>query len=637
MSFSHSIRDVHASASGVERPDLSYSIAQVPPPAQPKNAIGTLLGGLDLGTLLFFLACGGALVTLSWGNEAKSNSTKKNAKAKSRWANRAELLNARRLAIKQLNGRSRKSACVWVIRPKEVSFPDAVCKTRKTKGGGAQKLSPEQGSIPKETPVVVKADANTIWIPDTQRSQMVVGAPGSGKTFSAIDPMLRSIVEQGYPIMLYDFKYPTQTSTIAWYAEQMGYEIKVFAPGFPESEIINLLDFLSGDPEKDGSEARQLATVINANFKEATTGGDAFFDNAGDQLIQAVMMLTRQMQQSDLIMAQAILAAPQLIDRLFPESSGLNPWIRKAWDQIFSVKDSEKTVSSIVGTATLNFTRLMMPNILASCTGNTTCPLDLDGKQMVVFGLQREIRDVVSPIVATAIHMMVNRNLFRPGGRQDPLYVVLDEFPTIKLKQFVNWANESRSDGFNGIIGFQNKSQLEKVYGKELALAMMGGCATKWIFNPGELESAEYFSKFFGDEEIARRNISTSGGGGKGGTSTSKSIEVGTRKLVAPEEFIMLPPGTCVMTNPAYSNPDMSYLPRRIKVTLPKDEIELAGMIEDNWPKTRARLVKNAAKFQRVPTQEDILARMREFDERFPIPVEEEDAPDAMSVLANMF
>jgi type IV secretory pathway TraG/TraD family ATPase VirD4 len=233
--------------------------------------------------------------------------------------------------------------------------------------------------------------------------------------------------------------------------------------------------------------------------------------------------------------------------------------------------------------------------------------------------------------------MMVNRNLFRPGGRKDPLYVVLDEFPTIKLKQFVNWANESRSDGFNGIIGFQNKSQLEKVYGKELALAMMGGCATKWIFNPGELESAEYFSKFFGDEEIARRNISTSGGGGKGGTSTSKSVEVSTRKLVAPEEFIMLPPGTCVMTNPAYSNPDMSYLPRRINVMLPKDEIELAIMIEENWPKTRARLVKNAAKFQRVPTQEDILARMREFDERFPIPVEEEAAPDAMSVLANMF
>ncbi|XHX78557.1 MAG: type IV secretory system conjugative DNA transfer family protein [Stenomitos frigidus ULC029] len=511
--------------------------------------------------------------------------------------------------------------------------------------------APELGSIPKKTPVELKGDSKTIWIPDTQRSVMVVGAPGSGKTFSAIDPMIRSVIEQGYPICLYDFKYPTQTSAVAWYAEQLGYKIHVFAPGFPESDILNLLDFLTGDPNQDSALARQLANTMNKNFKiGASSGGDPFFDSAGDQLVQAVMMLTKQMKHSDVLMTSVILSAPQLIERLYPESSGIDPWIRQAFGQIFSVKESEKTVSSIVGTAALNFGKLVMPKILAACIGKTTLPLDLDGKVMVVFGLDRELRDVMGPIVATAIHMLVNQNLFRKkgqvasdgsirqkDGRNDPLFVVLDELPTVYLPQLPNWENESRSDGFNGIIGFQNKSQLKKIYGEEMSLAIMGGAATKFIFNPGEVESAEYFSKFFGDEEISRKNKSKSIGGGK--PSTSHSVEVGVRKLVSPEEFIMLPPGTCVMTNPAYANKEMSYLPRRINFKIPQAEIELAGMIESRWNGVETRLQKRSSGHFRMPTQEDVNARVAEFDERFPIPVEGEEAaaPPPVDVLAGLF
>jgi type IV secretory pathway TraG/TraD family ATPase VirD4 len=624
---------------------------------RPPNTVNlnTLFPTVTPQQLLLLLGCAVALVALGiLQGDVKSGSTRRNAKAKGKWASRKEMLAARKLAIKQLNGRQRKSAAVWIIRPTTLVYPNEACDFKGVKGGKQRKLAPKVGAIPKDQPVVVRGEkqsfysefekkrfkAETVWIPDTQRSIMVVGAPGSGKTFSAIDPMLRSIVEQGYPCILYDFKYPTQTSAIAAYAQQMGYTIRVFAPGFPESDVLNLLDFLTGDPQVDASLARQLANVLNTNFKESAASSDPFFDNAGDQLVQAVMMLARQMPHADLMTAQVILSAPQLVDRLFPESSGLEPWIRKAFDQLFSVKDSEKTVSSIIGTATLNFTRLMMAKILACCVGKTTLPLDLDGKTMVVFGLDREIRDVVAPIVATAIHMIVNRNLFRKGGRKDPLYVVLDEFPTVKLKQFVNWANESRSDGFNGIIGFQNKSQLEKAYGKEMALAMMGGCATKFIFNPGELESAEYFSKYFGQEEIARKNISRSSGGGKGSRSTSQSVEVGTRSLIAPEEFVSLPPGTCYFTNPAYSNDEMAYLPRRLKINLPPQEIKLAAEIEAQWEPLRRQLIQRIEKdnLQRIPTEADVLLRMREFDEKFPIPNDEkEKAPSAADILAGMF
>jgi type IV secretory pathway TraG/TraD family ATPase VirD4 len=617
------------------------------------DAVNNIVRSFSPQSLIILLSCAaimGLFAFLDGKGGVKSGSTKKNTKGRAKWAGTKELLTARKLAVKQLNGRSRKSACVWIIRPKNLEYPDAVVKHLKLKNGKSRKLAPEIGAVPDKTPVKLNGEAHrwkdsegqktakTIWLPDTQRSVMVLGAPGSGKTFSAIDPMIRSIIEQGFPLLLYDFKYPTQTSTVAWYAEKMGYDIHVFAPGFPESDTVNLLDFLTGDVQDDASLAKQLATVLNKNFRIGQVGaGDPFFDSAGDQLTQAVMMLAKQMPLADIITVSVILSMPQLIERLYPEGSGLDPWIRQAFGQLFSVKDSEKTVSSILGTAAINFGKLMMPKMLAATVGKTTLPLDIEGKQMIVFGMDRELRDVVGPIIASVIHMIVNRNLFRKGGRRDPLFTVLDELPTIFLPQLVNWENESRSDGFNGIIGFQNKSQLKKIYGEDMALAIMGGCATKFIFNPGEVESSEYFSRFFGDEEIARRTKSRSKNAGKGGNSTSTALEVGTRRLVAPEEFLCLQPGEAIFTNPQYSGNDGAYIPRRMKFNLPPSELALAELIEQNWGKVHKKLVERSQSI--VPTKEDILLRTKQFTEQFPVPDDKggKQAPDPISVLAGMF
>lgn len=46
----------------------------------------------------------------------------------------------------------------------------------------------------------------TVWFPSSERGTLVVGAPGSGKTYSTIDRMLESAMQQGFPILLYDKK-----------------------------------------------------------------------------------------------------------------------------------------------------------------------------------------------------------------------------------------------------------------------------------------------------------------------------------------------------------------------------------------------------------------------------------------------
>lgn len=41
------------------------------------------------------------------------------------------------------------------------------------------------------------------------RGTWVVGTPGSGKTFSIIEPFIRQNSEKGFAVVLYDYKFPT--------------------------------------------------------------------------------------------------------------------------------------------------------------------------------------------------------------------------------------------------------------------------------------------------------------------------------------------------------------------------------------------------------------------------------------------
>jgi type IV secretory pathway TraG/TraD family ATPase VirD4 len=166
--------------------------------------------------------------------------------------------------------------------------------------------------------------------------------------------------------------------------------------------------------------------------------------------------------------------------------------------------------------------------------------------------------------------MIVVRNIAKK--RIDPLAVFLDELPTIALPNLVNWLNESRSAGFCGVLGYQNMTQLEQAYGKETARAILSGCNTKFIFNPGEYESAKYFSDYLGDEEVHYKQKSRSNS--KDGGSYSTSDQDKTKKMFSPEEILKLPAGTCVFINPAYANSTEASIPLKLKVQIGNSEIQ---------------------------------------------------------------
>jgi TraM recognition site of TraD and TraG len=149
------------------------------------------------------------------------------------------------------------------------------------------------------------------------------------------------------------------------------------------------------------------------------------------------------------------------------------------------------------------------------------------------------------------------------------------------LPYLVNWLNESRSAGFCGVLGYQNMTQLEKAYGKENSRAILSGCNTKFIFNPGEYESAKYFSDYLGDEEVRYRQKSRSNN--KDGGSSSISDQDKIKKIFSPEEFLKLPAGDCIFINPAYANAKEASVPIKLKVKVGDGEMQRRAYGQDNF------------------------------------------------------
>jgi type IV secretory pathway TraG/TraD family ATPase VirD4 len=518
----------------------------------------------------------------AWGTfSALGGATnKKNKLAKGRFGKKAEKAAAMKRAFQQIEAKKHNEVALYLGRPRQ-----------------NQKI---------------------LFIPEAQRGVAVGGGSGSGKTESAILPMIFSAIDQGLPAIVYDFKYPTLTKRLTGYAAKRGYDVKIFSPGYPESEVCNLLDFLEADEEgSDALMAGQLAETLNRNFKKASMqkGDDPFFTTAGDQLVQAILMLVKRTPYADLMMCQAILSLTDLPKRLMANREKINSWVYANFGMMMASAQSEKTVAGIIATANRLFTTFMKAKVLSAFCGKTSIPINLSGKQILVFGLDREKRDVLAPLISALLDLIVTRNVVRQ--RKDPLCLFLDEVPTLYLPRLVNWLNESREDGLCTILGFQNVVQLEDTYGKEIARAILGACATKLLFNPQDYESARLFSDYLDDEEIRYKQRSRSQG--KGGASTNVSDTEKTKRLMSAGEILRLPQGKCILLNPGYESRGEAYIPIVEKIRLSVAYKALKIQSEMLWGTIRKKLM---ARSSITPiTQKDLQLRYENAEQLYAMPI----------------
>jgi type IV secretory pathway TraG/TraD family ATPase VirD4 len=532
---------------------------------------------------------------------------KANKLANSEWGTSAEIAMARKKAKKQIANPTRNSVSLYInLDPDVRKKRDA--NWEKMGWKNPVKVTPAKREKGEPKPKSDR-DIATFYIPDAQRGIFIGGSAGSGKTFSAADPLARSAVDQGFPIALYDFKYPEQSSRLAAYAVARGYQVDILAPGYPESCTCNPTEFIRD--EEDSIAAGQLGKTINANINIDDSKKDEFFESAGNAFIEGALLLTKAVPKllvkldaqrfgdesgkpnelaksfDDLMTTQAIIALPDVANRLAQakEAGIISAWTGIPFNQAISVKDAEKTIAGIVSTALAVFRNFIKKDFVAAFIGKSDLPERIEGKRLVIFGLDNINREVVSPVLASTMHMFLRNNIYGKVKRKDPLITLLDEVATIRLPSLVNLLAEGREMGFCGILGVQHLPQLEKTYGKEVARTIFGNCATKIIFNPQELESAKTFSEMLGETEITTKSSSTSRSRAKsGGSSTSGTNTQQQKKhLFEPAQIMRMKTGRCIILNPNFERGEEAYMPILKTMEIRQEEIAHQVWSTANW------------------------------------------------------
>jgi type IV secretion system protein VirD4 len=477
-----------------------------------------------------------------------------------RTAGLAEKLAAVRLALHQIRDRKHNRVTLWCGKP------------RYWLKGSFKSLGTHLQTLLGHPP--------TVFLPDAQRSLLVIGTPGSGKTASVIDSALESAFVQGFPVILYD-KKGDQMRLHAPLAARYGYQVWVFAPGEPYSGVLNPLDFIRD--AYDSVMAGEIGQVINRN---AAKGGksDEFFATAGDLLAKALLQLAKGTQYPDMSMVYALLRLPNLAQRIdyAVQSHQMDEWTATSFNQFLSAKDAEKTISGILTTAAATFSNFIQADLLRAFIGQSDIPAQIQGRQMIVFKLDDARRSAVGPLLAAALHLAIVANLSRP--RKDPLIISLDELPSLKLDRLPQWINEYRSNGACFLLGIQSLNQLYEQYGERLGAAIAFACNSHILFNPGDVKTAEEYSKRYGEKEVIVRNRSTSNSTGlHSSRSTSWNESLQKIPILTPDEILRFEQGKCVITNPGYRSCGEGSIPYLLKIPISKSEFYHRTKTENLW------------------------------------------------------
>lgn len=477
----------------------------------------------------------------------------------------AEKMTATGLSLKQIKEKKRQPVTLWSGTP---------TYWFKSVKGLSARLQTLLGASP------------TIWFPHAERGTLVIGAPGSGKTFSVIDRMVESAFHQGFPVIIYD-KKGDQMKLNAPLAVRYGYDVQVFAPGEAYSGVINPLDFMRD--AQDAVMAAEIGQVIARNANLGESKGNEFFEKAGELMAKGLVQLAKSSLYPDLAMVYAIIQLPDLVKRIDhavhrPDGHPLkmDRWIASSFSQLLSSKDAEKTVAGIKATAEATYSSFIQKDLLRAFIGRSTIPVALEGKKCIIFKLDDQRRAVVGPLLAAAIHLCVVSNLSRV--RSDPFVYCLDEFPSLKFDRMDQWANEYRSAGGVPIVGIQSLNQLYNLYGDKKGAAIASALSTHVLFNPGDFDTAEKYSKRYGEMEVLVKNRST---GSSTGQQTSRSVnwseQLQKKPLISADEILRFPQGKCVITNPGYGTGAEALFPYLIKIPVRPGDIKRVKDSEALW------------------------------------------------------
>ena len=377
------------------------------------------------------------------------------------------------------------------------------------------------------------------------RASIVLGTPGSGKSYAVVNQYIKQQIEKGFSMYVYDFKFP-DLSTIAYnhlLNNQLGYK-KVptfYVINFDDPSRSHRCNPINPSFMEDISDAYESSYTIMLNLNKTWVQkqGDFFVESPIILFASIIWYLRIYKDGKYCTFPHAIEFLNKRYEDIFPIltsypelenylSPFMDAWLGGAADQLMGQ----------IASAKIPLSRMISPQLYWVMSGDEFT-LDInnpDDPKVLVVGNNPDRQNIYGAALG-----LYNSRIVKLINKKGQLKssVVIDELPTIYFKGLDNLIATARSNKVAVLLGFQDFSQLTRDYGDKEAKVVMNTVGN--IFS-GQVvgDTAKTLSDRFGKVLQKRQSMTVN----RNDKSTSISTQMDS--LIPPSKISNLTQGMFV-------------------------------------------------------------------------------------------
>ncbi|OIV40643.1 conjugal transfer protein MobC [Flavobacterium johnsoniae] len=420
-------------------------------------------------------------------------------------------------------------AGVWMSRLLRNNLMDDVFNNENESFMQETKLMENEYSVNLPTKFYYKEKWNNGWINIVNpfRATIVLGTPGSGKSYAIVNNYIKQQIEKGFSMYIYDFKFD-DLSTIAYnhllkHSDKYKVQPKFYVINFDNPRKSHRCNPLNPDFMTDISDAYEAAYTIMLNLNRS------WIQKQGDFFVE-----------SPIILLAAIIWYLKIYDDgkycTFPHAIEL---LNKKYSDVFTIltsySDLENYLSPFmdawqggaqdqlqgqIASAKIPLSRMISPQLYWVMTGDDFS-LDINNPKepkILCVGNNPDRQNIYSAALG-----LYNSRIVKLINKKGQLKssVIIDELPTIYFRGLDNLIATARSNKVAVCLGFQDYSQLTRDYGDKESKVIQNTVGN--VFS-GQVvgETAKSLSERFGKVLQKRQSMSIN----RNDTSTSISTQL---------------------------------------------------------------------------------------------------------------
>lgn len=420
-------------------------------------------------------------------------------------------------------------AGVWASRLLHTNLMDDVFNNENESFQQETKLVQNEYSVNLPTRFFYKNKWNNGWINIVNpfRATIVLGTPGSGKSYAIVNNFIKQQIEKGFSMYIYDFKFD-DLSTIAYnhllkHHNRYKVKPKFYVINFDDPGKSHRCNPLNPDFMTDISDAYEAAYTIMLNLNRS------WIQKQGDFFVE-----------SPIILLAAIIWFLKIYDNgrhcTFPHAIEL---LNKKYADVFTILTSYSELENYlspfmdawqggaqdqlqgqIASAKIPLSRMISPSLYWVMTGDDFS-LDINNPKepkVLCVGNNPDRQNIYSAALG-----LYNSRIVKLINKKGQLKssVIIDELPTIYFRGLDNLIATARSNKVAVCLGFQDFSQLNRDYGDKESKVIQNTVGN--IFS-GQVvgETAKNLSERFGKILQRRQSMSIN----RNDTSTSISTQL---------------------------------------------------------------------------------------------------------------